>query len=400
MMAERLTADQTNALAVMRSGKNVFLTGGAGVGKSYVIGRFCYEQATKGKKVLVTASTGIAAWIIGGSTVHRALKLWAMSKGGDLDFMCENLNKADVLIIDEISMISSGLFNLIYACVRNIKHSLQVIVVGDFFQLPPVNKRCEKYEYAFLAFGWKELGLVPCILNEVVRQGDEEFIKHLERIRIGDTSGITFFEKESCREFIPGVPYICGTRYAVNYINSRCLNALSEKEKVFFAEYDYQPNEADFIGEMKLVLKPGMQLMCLINDRHGRYQNGSMGVLKEIGDESLLVDIKGGETVEIGRHQFVGVEGKDSEKNGGVVTVSQFPVRAAYAMTVHKSQGQSLDAANIMMDRCWAPGQFYVALSRCKNIQKVHFVNRINAGYIYADNRVKEFYRVCQNDDK
>ena len=393
MVDEKLTTDQTNALAVMRSGKNVFLTGGAGVGKSYVIGRFCYEQAAKGKKVLVTASTGIAAWIIGGSTVHRALKLWAMSKGGDLDFMCENLNKADVLIIDEISMISSGLFNLIYACVRNIKHSLQVIVVGDFFQLPPVNKRCEKYEYAFLAYGWKELGLIPCILTEVVRQSDEEFIKHLEDIRVGDICGMPYFERESCKRFIPGAPYICGTRSAVDYINSKCLKALSGKERVFDAEYDYQPIEADFIGEMKLVLKPGMQLMCLINDRYGRYQNGSIGVLKEIGDDTLLVDIRGRETVEIGRHQFVGVEGKDSEKNGGVVTVSQFPVRAAYAMTVHKSQGQSLDAANIMMDRCWAPGQFYVALSRCKNIHRVFFQDGLKREYVMTDAKVKLFYK-------
>lgn len=399
MVDEKLTTDQTNALAVMRSGKNVFLTGGAGVGKSYVIGQFCCEQALKGKKVLMTASTGIAAWIIGGSTVHRALKLWAISRGGDLDYMCENLNKADILIIDEISMISSGLFNLIFACIRNIKHSLQVIVVGDFFQLPPVNKRCEKYEYAFLSYGWQELGFIPCMLTKVVRQKDEEFIRHLERIRVGDRSGIPYFEKMSCKELNSEVPYICGTRSAVHQINSRCLNELPGKEQVFYAEYDDQPNESDFIGEIKLVLKPGMQLMCLINDRYGRFQNGSIGILREIGDDSLLVDIRGREPVEIGRHQFVGVEGKDSEKNGGIVTVSQFPVKASYAITVHKSQGQSFDSANIMMDRCWAPGQFYVALSRCKNIHHVYFQGGLNQEYVIVDTRVKQFYKSlgCKN---
>ena len=179
----KLTNGQKNALHEFNSGKNILLLGDPGTGKSTLISAIVENAVATGKKVVRTASTGIAAQLIGGRTIHSLLKAFpGMSTNNiDYDSKAKNLVGIDVLIIDEISMLGKTFIDYLYQCLLHTDHHIQLVLVGDFFQLPPVNDG-----YAFTSICWRLLHLVPCMLTEVVRQNETDFILNINLLKYGD----------------------------------------------------------------------------------------------------------------------------------------------------------------------------------------------------------------------
>ena len=385
MINMQLTKGQQNALSAFRSGKNILLLGDSGTGKTTLISAIVEEAQSKGLRVAKTASTGIAAQLIGGRTIHSFLKAYPKMDFSKIDYRqkISELENVDVLIIDEISMLNSSFIEYMYRCLECLSHSVQLILVGDFFQLPPV-----KGHYAFESFCWNSLNLTPCILTEVIRQDDNEFIKHLNLLKYGDSSCLEYFLSNSSPKPISGQISICAKRAAADRINKAEINKLNGKQQIYQTNYDGTVSSSDIPIEECLIIKPGMRVMSLINGTG--YSNGSLGTVINCDPKTVLVHFDNGKTFRFGRACF-SVE--RSDLIGTTTEIWQIPLRPAYAITIHKSQGQTFDNVNIDGTECWASGQLYVAISRARRIEGIHFLTPINKNNIKTNPLVVDFYK-------
>lgn len=407
----KLKKGQKAALELLQSGKNVFLSGEAGTGKSFVLNEFLKRQTKK--NVIVAAPTGIAAIQIGGSTLHRLFKipLEPISPFREPEKIPEEIEKADIIVIDEISMCRFDIFEFVAKSIksaeRTSKRKKQVIVVGDFFQLPPVitDKDRDVLEqfwdevgegYAFQAPMWEKFEFVTLVLDEVVRQqGDIDFVTNLNKIRKGDTSAINWFNENSANSPQKGIS-LCGTNKKAEEINVARANEVSGQERVYKADISGIVNQSDKITSDTLKLKVGMQVMALINDAEGKYQNGSLGTIKMLKTDSVEV-LFGGKTVTVATHEWEVIAYKIDENEPTKVRKEvigrfvQLPLKIAYGITIHKSQGQTYDAANIS-PACFAPGQLYVALSRVKSIKNLYLTSKIKKEWLITSQDVLDFY--------
>ncbi|MCR4334036.1 MAG: AAA family ATPase [Patescibacteria group bacterium] len=382
---------QGEALTILKTGANVYLTGEPGSGKTYTINEFVAWLRASGIEPSVTAATGIAATHVAGMTLHswsgiginESLSRADVDRIATKEHIAKRITKARVLIIEEISMLSSATFEMADAVCREVRRvdkpfgGLTVILVGDFFQLPPVSRNRE-VAFAYTSPAWRELNLITCYLTEQYRQDDSEFLSVLSAIRSGEVEEMHYEQLRTRRvlnkeEEPADAPKLFSHNADVDRINAAELAKLKGTSKKFSMS---SKGKDSFVEGLKrgclspevLELKEGAAVMFTKNSPQGRFVNGTLGVVSGWGaDGAPIVKTKEGLRITTEPMEW------QLEEQGKVkASVSQIPLRLAYAMTVHKSQGMSMDAAIMDLSRAFEYGQGYVALSRVRRLSGVY----------------------------
>ena len=402
---------------IEKTNSNIFITGKAGTGKSYLLK---YFRKNTIKKVLYCAPTGIAALNIDGVTLHSAFGWNNLIDEHEIKLSSNKLSllrSIDTLIIDEISMVRVDVFNQIDKILKKANNNSkpfggkQVIVFGDLFQLPPVAKREEtefftdKYGgiFFFNAPAYKDSNFEFREITEIFRQTDKEFIDILNDIRVGkiNEEQIKSLNQHYVTEVPRRVVQVVPMKNEANNINSENLNKINGQE------FEYQANvlvgkdiikETDFPCDFDLKLKVGALVMMITNDQeHKRWVNGTLGIISGLSPTMVKVTINGTD-FEISPTTFNKYKCEYDRENKTLkyiveASVSQFPLILAYAITIHKSQGMTYQQIACNLESCFAPGQAYVALSRCANYDKLYLTKKIDASSIITDNVVVNFYK-------
>ncbi len=381
---------QENAFEILKTGRNVFLTGSAGTGKTYLLNQYIKYLKEHSITPAIVAPTGIAASHIGGMTIHSFFGIGIQDKIGQymIDSLMQKkhiykrLEELKVLIIDEISMVSPELFTSLDRILKTFKFSekpfggVQLILSGDFFQLPPISKGKKDFKFAWQITSWDEADLKICYLREKFRHSSGVLIDILDEIRSNSVSENSMkifrscYKKEISNNFKATKLYT--HNIDVDRINNENLNELSGELRVYEAKDRGSKKNIERIFRGSLVkdelrLKKDAVVIFIKNNYEQGYINGTLG--KVIGFSKMT----GTPIVEIfsGRKIITEYEDWNLEDNKGdiVATVKQIPLRLAWALTVHKSQGMTLDAAEIDLSKTFEVGQGYVALSRIKSIE-------------------------------
>ncbi len=400
---------------------HLFITGRAGTGKTTLLHEFV---ATTAKRVAVCAPTGVAALAIGGQTIHSLLRLPLGIIGDrELGFIPKEslavLANLDALVIDEVSMVSADVVDAIDRRLRQAKRrrnspfgGIQMIMFGDPYQLSPVvSGQAEKAYFLdhyrsswfFDAKVWLNTEMTTFELDTIHRQADGEFRAVLNALREGrmDPEMGRMLNERGMREpYDPELITLTTTNASVTRINSIALERLEGKAKIAHAdiEGDFGSTSA-YPADEQLVLKPGARVMFLRNDTAGpdgpRFVNGTIGTVTKITD-TVGVDIDGeGVLVEPVTWEKIRYEYSPATKtisHDVVAEFTQFPLRLAWAVTIHKAQGKTLDAAVIDLgQRAFAPGQTYVAFSRLTSLDGLYLKRPLSPSDIIVDQDVLRF---------
>lgn len=402
-----LSPEQADALELLRSGENVFLTGGAGSGKSFLIRQFMKELDSKEMPIL--ASTGAAAVLLGGRTFHSFFGLGIMEGGPDATFqrasndkrLMSRLRNAEGVIIDEISMIPGQALMIAEALSQRARESklpwggLRIITVGDFAQLPPVTQTGAR-DWCFLNPVWEQSGFQNSVLSHNQRVSDNLFLDILSDVRHGlSTERVRDFLNEHVQdhdEDHPGTRLFGRKLYAEKF-NQKKLDELSEEEVTIDSIYFGSEKHIEILMKsapvpVKLVLKLGCRVMFLQNDPQKRWVNGTRGYVTDISADKITIKKDNGREVQADKVSFAL---QDAEGNV-MASVIQFPLTLAYATTIHKSQGATLDDLWCDLSALWEPGHAYVALSRLRSAQGLHLIGW-NPRSIIVDPKVLDFYK-------
>jgi len=471
---DTLTPDQKSAMELLIKRRNVFLTGEAGTGKSYVVNAFTEYCHENGLRLAKCAPTGIAATEIAGSTLHHQFELELGPITNEPFFYPDFLDATDIILIDEISMCRMDVFEYVMLQIMKANNTperlanqkfIQIVLVGDFFQLPPVITDKDRSilnqwyacdigkGYAFQSNLWKELAFRTVNLTTVVRQADKVFCENLSKARHGDYSCVRYMEDHCAKKALEIQDSVClaGKNSTALNINLRGLALIEGEEFKSKIILEGKIEPGDYPCEDEFSFKVGSRVMSLLNHRDGLYNNGSLGTIKSYDKKNqvITVDFDNGVTDYIEKHTFENYEysadktskhgqevrlqeleslktdlevkllvetddkrradfereiknydeeigklkrGKSMNLKKNVIgTATQFPLKLAYAITIHKSQGQTFDKVNIIPE-IFDDGQFYVAVSRCKTIENVYFAGSINPKKISANKEVEEFY--------
>ena len=405
--APDLSPEQQDALELLRSGDNVFLTGGAGSGKSFLVRYFMRELDPKLMPIL--ASTGAAAVLLGGRTFHSFFGLGIMEGGPDAAYeraskdprLMARLRRVEGVIIDEISMISGSALMIAEALTQRARESklpwggMRVIVVGDFAQLPPVTQTSTR-DWCFLNETWERSGFQNCLLSHNQRVQDDEFLDILNDVRHGRVSErVRDFLNDKMREHDQEHP---GTRLFPRRLQSEKFNQskLDEiREEPVTIDSIYFGSEKHIEAMMKnapvpvkLVLKVGCRVLFLQNDPQKRWVNGTRGTVTDIQPDKIMVKKQGGREVQVDKSSF---SIQDAEGNV-MASVIQYPLTLGYATTIHKSQGATLEDLWCDLSSLWEPGHAYVALSRLRSANGLHLLGW-NPRSIIVDPQVIQFYK-------
>ncbi len=398
---------QKEALDILKTGRNVFLTGPAGSGKTYVLREYISYLKELSASIGITASTGIAATHMGGITIHswsgigirNDLSKSDIAEIAEKQHVRKKVREATVLIIDEISMLHHFRLDLVDMILREIKScdqpfgGIQVVFCGDFFQLPPVHRSGEREAlFAYHSDSWKNLDLKICYLEEQHRQNDDNFLKVLNAVRDASvTEEIrTILKNRFDQKSKEGATRLYSHNRDVDSENISELQKIGEK--VF--KYEMQERGRGGLVEMlkksclapeNLELKVGAKVMFVKNNFEEGYVNGTLGIVERCGFEEIKVRTIGGVLIDVERAIWV------IEEDGKIkAEVSQYPLRLAWAITIHKSQGMSLDAAEIDLSQSFEKGMGYVALSRVRSLDGL-FLKGLNEKALEINEEVLEF---------
>jgi ATP-dependent exoDNAse (exonuclease V) alpha subunit len=400
---------QEQALNILKTGINVFLTGEPGAGKTHTINTYVNYLRDSGVEPAITASTGIAATHIGGMTIHSwsgigiktHLDKYDLDKIASSEYISKRVRRTRVLIIDEISMLSTNMLDMVDMVCREIKQNdepfggIQIILVGDFFQLPPITKKEENVKgkqnlliedtknsgiFAYDAGSWQRAGLAVCYLTEQHRQDDKEFLSALSAIRGNHVSQDHLNHLLSRQIEYDDMPENITKLYShnldVDRVNKVELAKLEEASKTFRMSGEgsdriVETLKKGCLSPENLELKVGAIVMCTKNNQKERFANGTLGVV--IGFD----EFSGCPIIKTHNGRLITVDPMDwtVEDNGKIRgQIRQVPLRLAWAMTVHKSQGMSLDAAVMDLSHVFEFGQGYVALSRVRNLTGLYLL--------------------------
>ena len=382
---------QAQALDILKTGANVFLTGEPGSGKTHTVNAYTAYLRERGIEPAITASTGIAATHIGDMPIHSGSGIGIRSQltKYDLDtittneYIVKRVRRTNILIIDEVSMLAPETLAMVEAVCREVKQcpepfgGLQVVLVGDFFQLPPISKIIN---FAYQSSVWERANPLVCYLTEQYRQDDNNFLAVLAAIR-----GQTF--NDSHRRYIAarkitanqapdGVPKLYSHNIDVDRVNSELLAKLPSQARTFNME---SSGAGKLIAALKkgclspetLILKPGAAVMFTKNNQKEGFVNGTLGVVTGFSNTSgnPVIKIRNGRRIEVELMEWT------IEENGRArARIIQLPLRLAWAITVHKSQGMSLDEAVMDLTDVFEFGQGYVALSRVRRLTGLHLL--------------------------
>ncbi len=377
---------QDRALEILKTGGNVFLTGEPGAGKTYVINQYIAWLEAAGINVAITASTGIAATHIGGMTIHAwsgvgikdSLSQYDIDQIISREKIAKRMEKAQVLVIDEISMLDGGVLEMVDRVCKAARQKmepfggLQVIFVGDFFQLPPITRPGDELRYAFESRTWEDARPLICYLTDQYRQEDEMLLSLLQSIRKNDVDEAHFTLLSEQKDI--GYPDIEPTRLYthnadVDAVNMQQLKALKGPVRKFTmaGQGNKQMQEGlakNCLSPECLELKEEAMVMCTKNNFEAGYVNGTLARVVGFDDEGMPII----ETTEKRRITMKPTSWEMAEDGKVLASVEQIPLRLAWAITVHKSQGMSLDAAEIDLSKAFVFGQGYVALSRVRTL--------------------------------
>lgn len=412
------------ALAKMEElGNCVFITGKAGTGKSTLLEYF--RETTK-KQVVVLAPTGVAAVNIGGQTIHsffrfksgitettakKAAGKFLKRKSGEL------YQKISVIVIDEVSMVRADLLDCVDQFLKIIRRrkdapfgGVKMIFIGDLYQLPPVVTSAEreifslhyKSPYFFSANVFPQIQLELVELEKIYRQKDEEFIKILNSIR---NNSVTPKEIETLNSrYDPSFEpkddlyiYLTTINARAAEINEAKLNSIRLKTYSFQGTIHGDFDKSALPAELELKLKVGAQVMLLNNDSVGRWINGTIGKVAEIEDDCIFVELPNGDVEDVRLNTWELFEYTLDSKTRSIKTeevgaFTQFPLKLAWAITIHKSQGKTFDKLILdLSHRMFATGQAYVALSRCRSMEGIVLKHKFQKNHVLVDWRIVNF---------
>ncbi len=441
-------AQAERALELMEaSSDHLFITGQAGTGKTTLIEGFRKSTA---KNMVILAPTGVAAANIGGRTIHSFCGIGPSSNMNKAKPLHERdphkkvVEHLDMVIIDEASMVRADLLDFFDKFLRVNRGEpklpfggVQIVLVGDLYQLSPVVNRTEESmfskayvtPYFFSANIFKEINFKYVELDVVHRQKDSDFLSLLQSIRVNKAQRheLSLLNNRTIDDSINDLEdftvYLSTTNAIADKVNMYKLGQVSGAEKVFQGVPYGNTSGFQFPADIELRLKVGAQVMMLNNDKNGRWVNGTVGKflgvykdkkkkvpgsgegekdIEEESDELLMVELEDGTTQYIARNKWDVIDYRWDENDGAVETdvvgsYSQYPVKLAWAITIHKSQGKTFDNVVIDLGRgAFAHGQLYVALSRCRTLEGIELVREANMSDIRMDERVVEFLDLCR----
>ncbi|QBO58320.1 helix-turn-helix domain-containing protein [Chryseobacterium salivictor] len=422
--------------------RSIFLTGKAGTGKTTFLNEFV--KKTK-KKHIVVAPTGIAAINAGGVTIHSMFGLPLRTfipttdridsnLGNNISDLMQHfkyrkdklklLREIEIIIIDEVSMLRADVLDMMDFSLRFVRRNqqkfggVQMLFIGDLYQLPPVVRdehflgKYYKSPFFFESYALKEMPLITIELTTVYRQTDEKFLDILNDIRDGAVGDIDFetLNERYVPDFEPtDEPYVYLTSHnrMADEINQKKLTELKGKPFIYRADIIGNFNENQYPNEEELQLKVGAQVMFIRNDASGekRYFNGKLAEVMGLDEKEITVLIDGdNEVFKIKKETWEQKRyGLDADKNiteDVLGSFQQYPIRLAWAVTIHKSQGLTFDRLIIDAGKSFASGQVYVALSRCRTLEGIVLKSKITPNVIFADRRVSKFQDETNANEK
>ena len=382
---------QDRALDILKTGANIFLTGEPGAGKTYVINKYVAWLEACGLNVAVTASTGIAATHIGGMTIHSwsgfgvrsELTMYDLDQIAGKERLVKRIKKTHVLVIDEISMLDGRGLDMVDQILKTVRQSaepfggVQIVCIGDFFQLPPVTRQGDIMLYAFESKAWQNMKPLICYLTEQHRQEDEMLLGLLGSIRRNEIEEEHYTLLQEQKEI--AYENIEPTRLYTHNIDVDMVNG-AELVKLPGGAKRYTMKGTgrrqlveglmkNCLSPAELILKEDAMVMCTKNSFENGYVNGTLARVIRFNEGFPVV-----ETTE-GKEILIKPTSWELMEDGKILaTIEQLPLRLAWAITVHKSQGMSLDAAEIDLSKAFVYGQGYVALSRVRSLEGMKIV--------------------------
>ena len=413
-----LNKNQMDAFnTIERTHSNILILGQAGTGKSTFVQ---YLKSASSKRVVCACPTAVSALNIGGQTIHSLFQIqprdFIMPELLKLKAKPRNiLNATDILVIDEISMVAPDLLDAIDILARQARRNnepfggIQVVAIGDMFQLPPVITRDSEqyyeqaYEYKnayfFDANVYKRADFIKYDFNMVYRQSDNDLLQNLMRLRDGDTNALDFFnacriDEENVRK---NAVIITPFRNVAERINTDKLNQINAPEIIYNGVLSGNFNANDVPAPMELKLKQGALVMFVKNG--DKWHNGSVGIVENLGVKEIIVqllDNDKNDLVVVKPEKWEKIEYSRDENDriieNEIGSYKQFPLTLGYAMTIHKSQGKTLSKVIIDISRgAFAHGQTYVALSRTRSAKDMHIVKPLTHRDVIFDKRILDF---------
>lgn len=401
---------------IERTGANLLILGQAGTGKSTFVN---YLKSASAKRIICACPTAVSALNVGGQTIHSLFQIqprdFIMPELLKLKAKPRNiLNAADVLIIDEISMVAPDLLDAIDILARMARHNnapfggLQVVAIGDLFQLPPVITRdaMEYYRteyghdnaYFFDANVYERANFLRYDFDLVYRQNDAALLENLRRLRHNDLTALDFFNNCKINDATrrENAVLITPFRAVAERINASRLNQINAPEITYTGELSGNFSERDVPAPMDLTLKVGALVVFVKNG--DKWHNGSVGIVRNLGARDITVELlnKSRDVVSVRPETWQKIEyvrdENDRLQENEVGSFKQFPLNLGYAMTIHKAQGKTLDSVIVDISRgAFAHGQTYVALSRTRNAADMDIASPLRPRDVIFDTRVLNF---------